>query len=167
MLIWLAFIFYTVRPRRANEPGAFVPNRKKEVISMAQSKAEYPHLRLPGARRDRGEDRGRRRYQGQPAGLEGLFARHVRRRVHRLRRPVLHGLSERSHALLGAPSASWAVLLFAWDWCSCSFAARNCLPATRLWSARLRAKRSRSSRCSRLGLLCGSATLPAPCSLSF
>lgn len=42
MLIWLAFIFYTVRPRRANEPGAFVPNRKKEVISMAQSKAEYP-----------------------------------------------------------------------------------------------------------------------------
>ena len=31
----------------------------------------------------------------------------------------------------------------------------------------LKSKRLRSSRCSRLGLLCGSATLLAPCSLSF
>lgn len=47
---------------------------------------------------------------------------------------------ERSHRLAGAPSALWVALLFAWVWCSCSFAARSCLPATRLWSARSRAK---------------------------
>lgn len=34
--------FYTVRPRGANEPGAFAPSRKREVVAMAQSKAEYP-----------------------------------------------------------------------------------------------------------------------------
>ena len=34
--------FYTVRPRGANEPGAFAPSRKKEVVAMAQSKADYP-----------------------------------------------------------------------------------------------------------------------------
>lgn len=34
--------FYSVRPRGANEPGAFAPSRKKEVVAMAQSKADYP-----------------------------------------------------------------------------------------------------------------------------
>lgn len=34
--------FYSVRPRGANEPGAFAPSHKKEVVAMAQSKADYP-----------------------------------------------------------------------------------------------------------------------------
>ncbi len=124
-------------PLGAGAIGALVPADWKEVIDMADSKAEYPapDCLAPAAIKAKTDKATSVARQDLPVA-EAVG--NVRRCVYCLGGMFFTVFLSDSAPRAGAPSVSWAACAFAWTWCSCWCAAPAVSPATRLWSARSR-----------------------------